>query len=314
MQPALSVIFFTVVSGCGYGLLFLVALAGMLDPPAVGRAETLVALVAGAVLAAAGLTSSLLHLGKPRRAWRAFSQWRSSWLSREGVASVITFVPLAALGFAAWSGAAPVAARALAVVLAAMAGATVYCTARIYSSLKTIHAWHNAYVVPGYLLFALLGGGAALWTLDAAFGAATRPDHDLLPVAVAVLGAATALLKRGYWNFIDADAGGSSPESATGLGRFGRVRSAEAPHTEHNYLTREMGFVLARVHAQRLRVIAIVLFALVPLAAAAATYFLPATALAMGIAAAAAIVAGAFVERWLFFAQARHVVMRYYET
>ena len=35
-----------------------------------------------------GLVSSTLHLSHPERAWRAFSQWRSSWLSREGVAAV----------------------------------------------------------------------------------------------------------------------------------------------------------------------------------------------------------------------------------
>ena len=44
-------------------------------------------------LISAGLLSSAGHLGRPERAWRAFSQWRSSWLSREGVASVATFVP-----------------------------------------------------------------------------------------------------------------------------------------------------------------------------------------------------------------------------
>ena len=47
------------------------------------------------LLAAGGLVSSVFHLGRPERAWRAFSQWRSSWLSREGVLSVATFVPAA---------------------------------------------------------------------------------------------------------------------------------------------------------------------------------------------------------------------------
>ena len=41
-----------------------------------------------ALLVSAGLLSSVGHLGKPLRAWRAFSQWRSSWLSREGVAAL----------------------------------------------------------------------------------------------------------------------------------------------------------------------------------------------------------------------------------
>ena len=49
-------------------------------------------------LIAAGLLSSTGHLGRPERAWRAFSQWRSSWLSREGVASVATFIPAGLFG------------------------------------------------------------------------------------------------------------------------------------------------------------------------------------------------------------------------
>src|SRR6188508_911218 len=93
MHPAFSVIFFTTASGAGFGLLAwvgLLALGGGLPQ----RGVTLVLLALGAVLAVSGLLSSLLHLGQPLRAWRAFSQWRSSWLSREGVLSVATFLPL----------------------------------------------------------------------------------------------------------------------------------------------------------------------------------------------------------------------------
>jgi DMSO reductase anchor subunit len=46
-----------------------------------------------ALLVTLGLLSSTFHLGHPERAWRAFSQWRSSWLSREGVAAVATYLP-----------------------------------------------------------------------------------------------------------------------------------------------------------------------------------------------------------------------------
>src|SRR5687768_16431581 len=103
MHPAFSVIFFTTASGAGFGLLFwlgLLALAGGLPP----RAAALTLLALGAALAAAGLLSSLGHLGQPRRAWRAFSQWRSSWLSREGVFALATFVPALWLGWSFWSG------------------------------------------------------------------------------------------------------------------------------------------------------------------------------------------------------------------
>jgi hypothetical protein len=59
--------------------------------------SAIVSLVIGGVLVTLGLLSSTFHLGHPERAWRAFSQWRSSWLSREGVAAVATYVPAAAL-------------------------------------------------------------------------------------------------------------------------------------------------------------------------------------------------------------------------
>jgi DMSO reductase anchor subunit len=88
------------------------------------------------------------------------------------------------------------------------------------------------------------------------------------------------------------------------------VRSVEAPHTEENYLTREMGFVLARKHSSRLRGIALVLFGGAPIAFAIVALLWPAPGCACF--ALASVIAGSFVERWLFFAEARHVVMLYY--
>ena len=102
MNPALSVIFFTAVSGTGYGLLFLLGLILAADALLFSRAQALIVLATGSVFAAAGLSASLLHLGQPQRAWRALSQWRSSWLSREGVAALLSFAPGLALGFALW--------------------------------------------------------------------------------------------------------------------------------------------------------------------------------------------------------------------
>ena len=319
MRPAFSVIFFTVMSGCGYGLLFLCGLALTFDSAQFGRIEGLTLLGVGAVFVVAGLLASTLHLGQPQRAWRAFSQWRSSWLSREGVASVASFVPILALSWCLWHGGDPNGVHALGALLALLAVITVVCTAGIYTSLKTIPAWHNRYVLPGYLLLGLLGG--AIWI---------RALHGLLDdgnprVAVgspgltwliAALALASWLLKRAYWNAIDTAAPDATPESATGLGRFGAVRSVEAPHTEENYLTHEMGFALARKHAARLRAMALILIGPLPIVLAMATALLdprsPTQASCTAIAAALLVTAGLFVERWLFFAEAKHVVMLYY--
>jgi DMSO reductase anchor subunit len=324
MYPALSVIFFTAVSGAGYGLLFLVGLALAIAPGDVDPVVVLVALLAGAVLTAAGLLSSMLHLGQPQRAWRALSQWRSSWLSREGVAALACYVPLLAMLALVWhhgealaGGDAPAAAllaiRIAAILLALGSAITVGCTARIYSSLKTIPAWHNGHVLPGYLLFGLLGGTALLWLIESAAGVASAPWlRQALPVTLVVVAVACTGLKASYWRLIDRDDSAARTGAATGLERFGNVRPAEAPHTEANYLTREMGFVVARRNAARLRRVSRILVGALPLLLVVLAVFPGLPALPLAIAAALSVVAGTFVERWLFFAEARHVVMSYY--
>src|SRR5215218_2408359 len=100
MHPAYSVIVFTTASGAGYGLLiwFAVATALGLMPhdPMLGFFGLGLALA----LITIGLFTSMAHLGRPERAWRSFSQWRTAWLSREGVAAIVTYLPAGALGLA----------------------------------------------------------------------------------------------------------------------------------------------------------------------------------------------------------------------
>ena len=93
MHPAYSVIVFTTLSGAGYGLLFLLSLLGASGLLPSERWFGVTGLGLAFVLITVGLLSSSLHLGHPERAWRAFSQWRSSWLSREAVVSLFTYLP-----------------------------------------------------------------------------------------------------------------------------------------------------------------------------------------------------------------------------
>ncbi len=330
MNPAFSVIFFTTLSGAGYGVLtWLGALlaTSRFDLFARGQAPgaslwllllALGLLLCGCALATIGLVSSLFHLGKPGRAWRAFSQWRTSWLSREGVLAMLTFVPAVWLGVLialALAGADAGAARlqrlapALGAAMAVLALITVACTAMIYASLTPIPAWRHQLVVPVYLAFAVLTGGLLLATLLALAGTVVG---NLAAFAALLAALALAALKWRYWRDIDATPLPATRGAAVGLP--GRTVSVfERPNTEANYITREMGFVLARKHARRLRPIALVLFAGVP-----ALCMLPAWLLVhvdaapwFAVAAASAL-AGAFVERWLFFAEAKHLVTLYY--
>lgn len=343
MRPTLSVIFFTVLSGMGYGLLFLLGLGLLSRWPYLASAahENASALklfvfpdvvgfglLSGVVLVSAGLVASLAHLGQPQRAWRALSQWRSSWLAREGVAALVSYIPLLSLVVLFWL---PTfwhpaeheyvflqlytPARPLGAALAAMALVTLYCTSGIYTSLKTIHAWHNGYVLPGYLLFALLGGSSSTSMLQALIGGSVDPLLQRgLRLLIIVLALTCIVLKRRYWRFVDATRHPATVESATGLGRYGQVRSVEAPHTEENYLTREMGFVLARKHSVRLRGIALILFGMTPVVFAIAALVWPALEYLCACFAFVSVTAGTFIERWLFFAEARHVVMLYYHA
>lgn len=314
MHPALSVILFTTLSGTGYGMLAWFGLCCAWSPPAPGR--TLLVAVFGTALAliTVGLFASVAHLGKPLRAWRAFSQWRSSWLSREGVLAVLGYAPTLLLFALLWRGDGGAWTRVAGGVTALFALATVVCTAMIYASLRPVAAWRHRSVVPGYLGFSLLGGAWTLGWLLALGGMVPARDALGASAAVLLLGIGLLALKLRYWRDTDAAPFASDAERATGLGAFGTVRSFEAPHTETNYLLREMGFVLARKHAARLRALVLLLaFALPPLALALALLW-PAASLPALTLAAATFVLGAFVERWLFFAQARHTVALYYRA
>lgn len=305
MNPAYSVILFTTSSGAGYGLLFWLGLVGISHGEASSLAFAATAMIVALGLITTGLLSSTFHLGHPERAWRAFSQWRSSWLSREGVLAVLTY-PIALLFALCWSGIAecPRAIVLLGLAVAIMCLATVYCTAMIYAALKTIRQWSHALTVPVYLAFALATGASL-------FAAIALPFGRLQPVQLAIAGAAilaVVILKLIYWRSIDAEPRIRTTGSATGLGE--NVRQWEVPHTATNFVQKEMGFVVARKHAQRLRNLALLLLALALLCVLGAGFLWP----LLAVPAALLSMAAAAVERWLFFAEAEHVSMLYYGT
>ena len=309
MHPAFSVLVFTTLSGAGFGLWIWLGLRIAFGAPPQGFQALgwfLLLFYAG-IAAAAGLLASFWHLGKPLRAWRAFSQWRTSWLSREGLLAVATFVPAVALLCLLQQGQLGIASRIAAALLALLGLATVACTAMIYASLKPIPAWRHRLVLPGYVLFALLTGGLPMLTSAVAGGDAF---DRLLPLVLAVIAIALLALKLAYWRDIDRAPLPQTRGDALGLPQ--RTPSVfERPHTEANYITREMAFAVARKHARALRIASVLLFALVPLLGLLLAWSQPGTGWALPVATGCAL-AGAFLERWLFFAQARHLVTLYY--
>lgn len=302
MHPAASIILFTTLSGLGYGLAAWLGL-GVLQP---GKWATLAAYALALSLIGAGLLSSTLHLGNPQRAWRAFSQWRSSWLSREGVLAVVGFPVIAAHVWLTFSSGERWPLLGLAATL--LCGVTVYCTAMIYASLRSVQAWNTWLTPTCYLAFAAAGGGLLVTMFLALTGQA-----GFLP---AIVGAALLVawgLKLLWWRRIDHEPPLSTAASATGLGAIGAVRLFEPPHMTSNYLTREMGFQIARKHARKLRVIAVLLGCALPILLLLLTLALPGVlATALAVLAVVAFYAGVVTERWLFFAEARHAVTSYY--
>lgn len=309
MHPAFSVVFFTTATGAGYGLL---ALLGVLGGLGFIRPDFWLGLIGMALalgLIAAGLLSSTGHLGRPERAWRAFSQWRSSWLSREGLASVATFVPAALFGIGwvflgrtgGWV--------AVGGLLAAIGAVTTVCTTgMIYASLKPIAQWHSRYTLPAYLIFSTMTGSVLLNALLQGFG---------VGMTAVLTGALLATLagwgwKIATWRYNDRLEIPTTANTATGLAG-GTVRSIEWPHTEENYLLKEMGFRIARKHSAKLRRITQALAFAVPaillgIALASPWPF----AAAASMLAALSQLTGMLVERWLFFAEAKHTVTLYY--
>ena len=287
MHPAPSIIVFTTLSGLGFGLFFWL---GIGLPGSTG----LVALVFFAIayaLAGGGLIASAFHLGHPERGLLAFTQWRSSWLSREAVLAVATLVVMGlyAIGrvFMAadwvplgWLG-------------AALALGTVLTTSMIYAQMKTVPRWRSP-LTPALFLALSLGGGALL---------AGQVTWALILLTLA------AALQLAYWRHGDRAfaASGTTLASATGLGHIGQVRAFEPPHTGPNYLLREMVHVIGRKHAVKLRVIAFVLGYALPV-----VLLLVPFSHIVGLLAVISHIAGILATRWLFFAEAEHVVGLYY--
>ncbi len=290
MHPAPSVIIFSTISGLGFGLMLFMGL-GL--PDVSGWVAASFATVALG-LATIGLLASTFHLGNPKNAIYAFSQWQTSWLSREGIMAVLTlgvFFIYAAL-WAFMDNRIPM----LGYLASAMAMITVFTTSMIYAQLKTVPRW-NAATTPLLFLLYASAGGALL--------------SNQMTVALILLGLILAFQALAWMQGDTAlSRSGSSIESATGLGNLGKVRLLEKPHSGENYLLREMVYVVGRKHAAKLRVLALLLVAVVP----AALILLTDVTHVIVVVILLSHLIGLFAQRWLFFAQAEHVVGLYYDA
>ena len=310
MHPAYSVIVFTVASGAGFGMLAWLALSILTGPPASSPLFYATAFGIAFALAITGLLSSTLHLGRPERAWRAFSQWRTSWLSREAVAAMATLALAGLLALAAVYDLPDWVQVLLALPTFVAALGTVWCTGMIYESLPTIRAWSHPLTTEIYLVLAVGSGALLMTTILAMFGVAAI-TATWIAIGLLALG---ALMKLIYWRGIDSEPHTLTAGDATGLGKLGLgpVRALEPPHTQPNFVMREMGYGVARRHADQLRIIALLLGFAIPALLLLLAWWIDLLVLPLSVLAVLSAAAGLLVERWLFFAEAQHVVTLYY--
>ena len=285
MHPAPSIILFTTLSGLGFGLL---AWLGLGLPPVTGWVAFVFYALAY-ILAVGGLLASTFHLGHPERALKAFTQWRSSWLSREAWAAVVS---LALNGiYAAGLVFADTRLPVIGFLGSLSAVITVFATSMIYAQLRTVPRWNHWQTPTLFLAMALSGGALLAGQVTAAL------------IGLLVTGALQ------MWTWSDGDRRfkerGHTMETATGLGPTPRL--FEPPHTGTNYLLTEMVHQVGRRHALRLRMIALTLMMAAPIL----LLIMPFSHALAGLAIVLHI-AGALTARWLFFAEAEHVVGLYY--
>ena len=301
MRPANSIIIFSAASGAGFGLL---AVLGILAPLGVLSPESWFGIAAFILcfgLIIGGLLSSTTHLGRPERAWRALSQWRTSWLSREGVLALATMVPGVVFA-AAWILLGEVwTAAALASALLAIL--TVHATGMIYATLKPIRQWNSHWTVPAYLAIGAASGLLLANAVAHLTGQSSLPLTAVTGVAVAI----AWIIKIGYWEYAKREA---AETTATAIGVTGPARMLEPPTTAPTYLMKEMCFHAIRRNAGKMRRMAHLNGFMAPLLFTLAPMMDP--WVVWPLLAVLGAGAGILAERWLFFAEAQHTVTLYH--
>jgi DMSO reductase anchor subunit len=298
MRPAFSVIFLTTLIGAGQGLFLAlvgVELCGIELPDPVrffGMGSALVLALLGG-----GLIASFFHLGRPERAWRTATMWRTSWLSREVIVLPAFMAAVAAYGTAhafGWGYTALIGMLGVVLCLGLFV-----CTAMIYACLKFLQEWHTPLTLLNYTLL----GCASGLTLAAAFAGGSAPA--LAPGLAGWAIAATLLALAGRVASLVRNANlraRSTLQSAIGVSHPRIVQKSQGL-MGGSFNTREF------FHGRSAMVLRNLKWGFL-----ATAFVVPVMLLAADMFAAAFVVqyAGLLAERWFFFAQANHPQNLYY--
>lgn len=324
MRPAFSIIFLTTLIGAGQGL-FLALYTGQLystfkvlpvqDPLHFYALGSLFALG----LLGLGLFSSFFHLGRPERAWRAASQWRTSWMSREVIVLPAFMASVAAWGLIHYSGWNPslfVIRDTFNVDLALVTGgiATVLCfalflcTGMIYACMKMLQEWATPLTVVNYTLF----GCASGFMLATVFAARQVSVQTEFFGGWAIVLTVLVLITRAMSLFRNERIRPKSTiQTAIGI-RHAHIEQKAQGAMTGSFNTQEYFHGASERKYKNVKWAFLTLVFPVPLALVVAGL---ATGLG-GLYLAAFLVQylGLFMERWFFFAQANHPQNLYYQT
>ena len=324
MQPAFSVIFLTTLIGVGQGM-FLAVFTGQ----SYSAVELLPSQDSahfygmGAVIALlflmGGLVASFFHLGRPERAWRAASQWRTSWLSREVIVlPIMMFLVFvyAVMHFMQWDTVLFTTihgARLQLTLIVATLGmlatfALFVCTGMIYGCLKFLQEWHSPLTVINYILL----GTASGFVLATAFAQHSAPGLMRFYGIWATIITLAALITRTASLIRNARIKAKSTlQTAIGV-RHSNIQQKSMGFMGGSVNTRDFFHHKTKMFLKSIKWIFMVLVFPVPLI----LLWMGMAEDSLGILLAAFIVqyVGLIAERWFFFAQANHPQNLYYQT
>ena len=289
MHPAPSIILFTVLSGFGFGLISIIGLLQFLS--VISMFDLIIYSIIGVIFATIGLVSSFFHLANKKNAIKSLSQWQTSWLSREAIASI--FCLLIVFGNIIWAVYQNNYVSEVGVVLFFLSLFTIFTTSMIYAQLKTVPSWNNA-LTPAIFVCAALTGGAILLT-----------DYASL-VLLLVYGT----LQISFWYIADRGFQDKETSVGTALGynKNEEIRPFDVAHTNRNYLLNEMVYKVARKHSVKIRYISFFMAFVFPMS----LILIFPNNFSVSVSAITIHLIGIYFSRWLFFAEAKHSVSFYY--
>ena len=289
MHPAPSIILFTVLSGFGFGLISIIGLLQFLS--VISMFDLIIYSIIGVIFATVGLVSSFFHLANKKNAIKSLSQWQTSWLSREAIASI--FCLLIVFGNIIWAVYQNNYVSEVGVVLFFLSLFTIFTTSMIYAQLKTVPSWNNA-LTPAIFVCAALTGGAILLT-----------DYASL-VLLLVYGT----LQISFWYIADRGFQDKETSVGTALGynKNEEIRPFDVAHTNRNYLLNEMVYKVARKHSVKIRYISFFMAFVFPMS----LILIFPNNFSVSVSAITIHLIGIYFSRWLFFAEAKHSVSFYY--